>query len=194
MIAAGSGQNGRVREISWRQVWEADLTADDHEQLRLLLTQLFGREGAGEWGHSWAAGRPDLRLVGYDGDDAVAHIAVAPRFVLVGGRPLLVGDTGLVGVRPSHRGTGLGLDLLARHAALVRGLELPFAFLTCTDRTTSFYVRGGWRLLPRSVRVTQLPPRGIVARACEDAAMVLPGTSGVDAWPDGDITRNGYEI
>ena len=182
--------------IRWRQVWEADLTADDHEQLRLLLTELFRRDGAqgGAWGHSWASGRPDLRLVGYDGDEAVAHIAVAPRLVLVGGRPLLVGDTGLVGVRASHRGTGLGLELLARHAALVRGLGLPYAFLTCTDPTTSFYARGGWHRLPRSLRVTQLPPRGVLAHTGEDAAMVLAAASTFDAWPAGDITRNGYEI
>ncbi len=183
-------------QIRWRQAWEADLTADDHEELRLLLREIFPRiASAGVYrDRSWASGRPDIRLVGYDGHEAVAHIAVAPRLVLVGGRPVLVADTGLVGVRPSHRGTGLGLELLAQHSIAVRALELPFAFLTCTDPTASFYGRGGWHRLPASVRVTQLAARGITAETQGPAAMVLAAASPVDAWPLGDVTRNGYEI
>ncbi len=182
-------------EIRWQRLWEAELTAHDHEELRLLLTQIFDRHPANSgWAHSWASGRPDVRIVGRDGDEAVAHIAVAPRLVLVGGRPVLVGDTGLVGVRPSHRGRGLGLELLARHAALVAALELPFAFLTCTDPTVSYYVRGGWHPLPRSVRVTQLPRGGTTADTPDTAALVLPVATAMDEWPAGDVSRNGHEI
>ncbi len=186
----------RMTRIRWRQVWEARLTARDHDDLRPLLASVFPRHASsGVYRkHSWASGRPDLRLVGYAGDEPVAHVAVAPRLVLVGGRPLLVADTGMVGVRPSHRGTGLGLELLARHADLVRGLELPFAFLTCTPPTASFYRRAGWHRLPDDVRVTQLPAAGTTAETGRPAAMVLPALRPLDAWPAGDVTRNGYEI
>jgi predicted N-acetyltransferase YhbS len=185
-------------QIRWRQVWEAELTVRDHEDLRGLLAGIFPLPRDAAHGSatqiSWASGRPDLRLIAYAGAEPVAHIAVAPRLVIVDGRPLLVGDTGLVGVRASHRGTGLGLELLARHAAAVRALALPFGFLTCTDPTASFYRRGGWQRLPASVRVTQLSARGITAQTQEPAAMVLAAASPLDAWPAGDIIRNGYEI
>jgi predicted N-acetyltransferase YhbS len=182
--------------IRWQQVWEAELTAADHEELRRLLVSIFPGHAAngGYSDRSWAAGRPDLRLVARDGDEPVAHIAVAPRLVLAGGLPVLVGDTGMVGVRPSHRGAGLGLELLARHAALVAALELPFAFLTCTDPTVPYYLRGGWHQLPRSLRVTQLAPDAITAEMPGDAAMLLPAASPLSAWPGGDVVRNGYEI
>jgi predicted N-acetyltransferase YhbS len=182
--------------IRWQQVWEAELTAADHEEVRRLLVLIFPGHAAngGYRDRSWAAGRPDVRLVGYDGDQIVAHIAVAPRLVLVGGRPVLVGDTGMVGVRPSHRGTGLGLELLARHAALVVALELPFGFLTCHPPTVPYYVRGGWHQLPRAVRVTQLAPDAITAETPGDAAMVLPAVTSLGDWPAGDVVRNGYEI
>ncbi len=182
--------------VRWQQVWEAQLTAADHEDLRRLLVRIFPGHAAdgGYRDRSWAAGRPDLRLVARDGDEVVAHIAVAPRLVLAGGRPVLVGDTGMVGVRPSHRGTGLGLELLARHAALVTALDLPFGFLTCTDPTVPYYVRGGWHQLPRSVRVAQLAPDGPTAETPGDAAMVLPALAALGDWPAGDVTRNGYEI
>jgi aminoglycoside 2'-N-acetyltransferase I len=185
-----------MREIRWRQAWEAELTAADHEDLRVLLQEIFPRHASnGVYrDRSWASGRPDLRLVGYDGDLAVAHVAVAPRLVFAGGRPVLVGDTGLVGVRPSHRGTGLGLELLARHATAVRALELPFAFLTCSPPTASYYRRGGWQQLPPTVRTTQLAPVGLVAETADPAALVLPLAGSMADWPSGDVIRNGYEI
>jgi predicted N-acetyltransferase YhbS len=181
-------------DVRWEQVWEAELTTNDHEELRRLLASVFPAYAAngGYRDRSWAAGRPDVRLIARDGGEAVAHIAVAPRLVLAGERPMLVGDTGMVGVRPSHRGTGLGRELLARHAALLAALDLPFGFLTCIEPTVPYYVAGGWIRL--SARFTQLSAGAITSERPDGVAMLLPVGGSASGWPSGDVVRNGYEI
>ncbi len=184
--------------LGWRRVWEADLIAGDHEELRLLLAGSFPAHAArGVYAQrSWAAARPELRLLGLDpqaGGRPVAHVGVTRRFVRVGGQPVLVADTGMVAVHPSWRGLGLGRALLARHLELLAGLDVPFGFLTCVAGTVPYYEGGGWRRLPQ-VAVTQLSPQGCAAQTSTPAAMVLPVSRGMSAWPAGDVVRDGYEV
>ena len=182
---------------AWATHWEDDLVAGDHEALAGLLRRCFPRSRAGFPGaRSWASGRPELRLVGRVAARPVAHVAVLRRFLqLDGGRPdggaQLVGDVGLVGVDPDRQGTGLGADLLARTAAALHGLELPFGFLTCGEQVAGFYGTGGWVRVDNPVRLIRRDQR---VQVYGGMAMVLPVRAGMSEWPVGGLDRNGYEV
>jgi nodulation protein A len=177
---------------AWSTHWEDDLTAADHDVLAGLLRRCFPRSRAGFPGtQSWASGRPELRLVARVEGRAVAHVAVLRRFLQLETRAQPVGDVGLVGVDPERQGTGLGADLLARTAAALRELDLPFGFLTCGEQVAGFYRTAGWVRVDNPVRMIRRDQR---VQVYGGVSMVLPVRAELAEWPTGRLDRNGYEV
>jgi nodulation protein A len=177
---------------AWSTHWEDDLTAADHAVLAGLLRRCFPRSRAGFPGaESWASGRPELRLVARVDGRPVAHAAVLRRFLQLERGARLVGDVGLVGVDPDRRGTGLGADLLARTAAALRELDLPFGFLTCGEQVAGFYRAAGWVRVDNPMRMIRRDQR---VQVYGGVSMALPVRAGMAEWPAGRLDRNGYEV
>ena len=181
-----------MTDLRWSPTWEDDLVDAEHEALAGLLRRCFPRSRAGFPGtESWASGRPELRLIARDGHGPVAHVAVLRRFLTLESGPQLIGDVGLVGVDPDRRGTGLGADLLARTAAALYELELPFGFLTCGEQVAGFYETAGWLRVANPVRMIRRDRR---VQVYGGVAMALPVRAGMADWPEGQVDRNGYEL
>ena len=176
----------------WSSLWEDDVAGHEHEALAGLLRRCFPRSRAGfDGASSWLSARPELRVVGYEGERPVAHLGVLRRFVQVGDGAQLVGDVGLVAVDPDRQGSGLGAELLDRGAAALRGLDLPFGFLTCGEQVAGFYATAGWVRVDNPVRMIRRDQR---VQVYGGVAMVLPVRAGMSEWPAGGLDRNGYEV
>jgi nodulation protein A len=181
-------------EPSWELTWEDDVTADEHGGIAALLAQAFPRSTAFTGTRSWSSGRPELRLVAWRGGDAVAHLGILRRFLRVPELDVsvLVGDVGLVAVAPQEQGTGLGRELLRRGDAALRGLDVPFGYLTCGEHVAPFYERCGWVRVSGGTRMIRADGR---VQVYGGASMVLSVHGLLTEWPDGFLVeRNGLEI
>jgi nodulation protein A len=179
--------------ISWSETWEDDVTPDEHAALAVLFARCFPYSRTPFTGfRSWSSGRPELRLIGRDGPRIVAHLGILRRFVRAGEASLLLGDVGLVAADPSVQGNGVGAELLARAATTLRGLGMPFGFLTCGEAVAAFYERGGWVRVPNPTRMVRADGQ---VQVYDGASMVLPVCSPMEDWPEGEkIDRNGLEV
>ena len=159
--------------------------------LAALLAQAFPRTRRIGGEQSWSSARPELRLVGRADGQVVAHAAVLRRFLQIEGRAQLVGDVGLVAVDPARHGTGLGAALLTQVRAALCELGVPFGFLTCGEQVAGFYARGGWARVPGPTRMIRADGQ---IQVYGGASMVLELATPLDAWPVGQIDRNGWEV
>jgi nodulation protein A len=185
-----------VPDLIWRLRWEADLSTADHDSLSSLLMRVYPmHDKTFRDGRSWYAAIPEARVIGYDGARPVAHLGFLRRHLRIddGAASVLVGDTGLVGVDPDYRGSGLGLQLLSECTSVLRRLELPFGFLTCGLDMVPFYERGGWVLLPG--QVTRMIDNDLQPETYTGPALALPVIAGVEEWPTGQtVVRDGLEV
>lgn len=181
--------------ISWSLTWEDDLTDGEHAALAALLARCFPRSRTPFGGsRSWSSARPELRIIGREGDRPVAHLGVLRRFLRVAelDASLLVGDVGLVAVDPAVQRRGVGIELLRRAARTLAALELPFGFLTCGEPVAAFYRTGGWTRVDNPTRMIRQDGRVQVYGA---ASMVLPVRAPLTQWPAGcAVDRNGLEV
>jgi nodulation protein A len=181
-------------EPTWATVWEDDLTADEHGGMSALLAQAFPRSRDFVGARSWSSGRPELRLVAWRDGSAVAHLGILRRFLRVPERDasVLVGDVGLVAVAPQEHGMGLGRELLHRGDAVLRGLDVPFGYLTCGDHVAPFYERCGWVRVSGGTRMIRADGR---VQVYGRASMAREVHASLADWPDGCLVdRNGLEI
>jgi nodulation protein A len=179
-------------DLSWEWTWEDDLTAGDHEVLGVLLARCFPRSFTPFGpGRSWSSARPELRLVGRVAGRPVAHVAVLRRVLQVGGAAVIVGDVGLVAVDPDVQGRRAGAALLSRCRDRLHDLDLPFGFLTCGEHVAGFYAAGGWTRVPGPTRMVRADGR---VQVYGGVSMVLPVRRGIEAWPVGQVERNGWEV
>jgi nodulation protein A len=183
-----------VPELTWRLQWAADLSPADHDSLTALLLRIYPmRAKTFRDGRSWSGAIPEARVVGYDGARPVAHLGFLRRHLRIDDGSLVVGDTGLVGVDPDYRGSGLGLQLLNECAAALRQLALPFGFLTCGHDVVPFYQRGGWQLLPG--QVTRMIDNDLQPESFTGPTLALPVTARIEEWPTGrTVVRDGLEV
>lgn len=187
--------SARAAEPSWALAWEDDLTADEHARLAVLLAQAFPRSRTRFTNtRSWSSGRPELRLVAWREGAAVAHLGVLRRFLRVPERDVsvLVGDVGLVAVAPQAQGTGLGVELLRRGDTVLRGLDVPFGYLTCGEHVAPFYERCGWM---RAIGGTRMVRADGQVQVYGGASMVRAVHAPLAEWPAGCLVdRNGLEV
>lgn len=181
--------------IAWSPAWEDDVGDDEHAALARLFARCYPRSRTPFTGaRSWSSARPELRIVGRAGGRPVAHLGILRRFLRIAERDAsqLVGDVGLVAVDPDLQGRGIGAELLARAAAVLRALELPFGFLTCGEHVAPFYAAAGWARVSNPTRMIRADGR---VQVYGGASMVLPVHAPLDAWPaGGTVDRNGLEV
>jgi nodulation protein A len=207
--------NAPACDVSWSLTWEDDVTPDEHAELAALFSRCFPHSLTPFAGaRSWSSGRPEVRLVGRDGADVVAHLGILRRFLQAGGRAgrsspadatapvgvarpvaehaVLVGDVGLVATDPAVQGRGTGAELMRRTAATLRELEMPFGFLTCGEQVAGFYARAGWVRVDNPTRMVRADGR---VQVYGGVSMVLPVCAPIGAWPAGvRVDRNGVEV
>lgn len=182
--------NAGSAAVEWTSVWEDDVA--DHEGITALLGRAFPRSRTPFTGaRSWSSARPELRLLGLLDSLPVAHVAVLRRFLQIGGHAQLVGDVGLVAVDPGRHGSGLGAELLVRTRSELAALEMPFGFLTCGEQVAGFYARGGWSRVDGPTRMVRADGE---VQVYGGVSMALAVSATSDAWPCGQIDRNGLEV
>ncbi len=68
-------------ELRWVLHWESDLSEGEHRQLTGLLADIYPAHTARfKENCSWSGAKPEGRLVGYLGENAVAHLALCDEF------------------------------------------------------------------------------------------------------------------
>jgi nodulation protein A len=174
--------------VDWSTTWEGELDDAAGDELAALLVRCFPRART-----LFVGARPEARVVGRVGGQAVAHLGILRRFLRRPDtdRSLLVGDVGLVAVDAQWRGRGVGRELLAAAARELHRLDLPFGFLTCGQRVVPFYADGGWVPVPNPIRQIGYAGRIEVLPA---VSMALPVLASMDQWPTGLLDRNGLEV
>ncbi len=180
-------------DVAWALTWEDDVTPDEHAALAVLFSRCYPNSRTPfTGGRSWSSGRPELRLMGRDGRSIVAHLGILRRFLQVEGRGLLVGDVGLVATDPALQGRGAGAELMQQTAAVLRGLEMPFGFLTCGEHVAGFYARSGWVQIDNPTRMVRADGQ---VQVYGGVSMVLPVCASIADWPAGaQVDRNGLEV
>ncbi|PZF62531.1 GNAT family N-acetyltransferase [Curtobacterium sp. MCBD17_034] len=174
----------------WTVVREGDLTLTDHEAIATMLAQAFP-----DWDHwyvggrSWSGMQPERRVIATVDDVVVAHVGIRRMFVTVGGRDQLVGAVGLVGVTPRLQGRGLGGELLARTAAVLDELAVPFGLLGTGEDRVPFYGSAGWRLLSDTAGwYSAFTADGAGLTVVDDEGwLVLPVRATLEDWPGGEL-------
>lgn len=189
---------GIVLVVRWETVREGRVPIETHAELACLLRAAyphFPNFFAGT--RSWSYVRPELRVICWADESAIATAGALRRFIEVGGKDHLLAIVGLVAVHPERQRARLGVALMEAVADALDDLDVPFGLLTCAPWHVSFYQRAGWHLLsPR--RVCYSPddtadPRPFVDEIAT-TAMVLPVRSALTEWPDGAMNWHSASV
>ena len=144
---------GIVLVVRWETVREGRVPIETHAELACLLRAAyphFPNFFAGT--RSWSYVRPELRVICWADESAIATAGALRRFIEVGGKDHLVAIVGLVAVHPERQRARLGVALMEAVADALDDLDVPFGLLMCAPWHVSFYQRAGWHLLsPRRV-------------------------------------------
>ncbi len=138
--------------------------------------------------------QPERRVLARDPDGVVlAHVGIRRMFITVGGRDVLVGDTGLVAVSPRLQGSGRGRELMERTHAVLDGLAVPYGFLGAGENRIPFYAKLGWHEFPEVVGTfSAFTAEGAGITNTEQGGwMVRPVAAALEDWPAGPIWLNG---
>ncbi|GIG65303.1 GNAT family N-acetyltransferase [Phytomonospora endophytica] len=180
--------------LTWTVAREGDLGTADHTELAAMLATAYPQyPGKFTGTRSWLGARPEARVVGRDGEVA-AHAGVVRRFVRAGDTDQLVAIVGLVGVRPDLAGAGHGREVMARTAALLDDLAVPFGLLLCDAHLTGFYTACGWHARPCASTTLAFDPWNPAAERVDVPAMVLPVRAALADWPRGDLRWNTQQV
>ncbi|WP_432824878.1 GNAT family N-acetyltransferase [Dactylosporangium sp. CA-092794] len=174
--------------------WETALTPADHAALSGLLRAAFPGpefEPDRSWPASWA--RKEARIWLADaGGSPVAHLGFERRTVGTAVGDLLVAGVGDVAVAPSHRGSGLGAELMRALDARLRAgpFAADFGFVQCREAVAGFYVRTGWTPVANPTRHLAVADARSIREGLQPT-LVRPGRRGLADWPDGLIDLRG---
>jgi nodulation protein A len=187
-----------VRVVRWETVREGHVPIEAHAELASLLRAAYPHFPSFFAGtRSWSYVRPELRVIGWADESAVATAGVLRRFIEVGGNDQLVAIVGLVAVHPTRQRTRLGLALMRAVAGALSELDVPFGLLTCAPWHVSFYQQAGWHLLsPRRMRYSPddtAEPRAFVD-GIATTALVLPVSAALEDWPPGEMNWHGASV
>jgi aminoglycoside 2'-N-acetyltransferase I len=112
----------------------ADLLAACH---RLLLDAFDDGFGAEDWEHALGG----VHVIATEDGAVVAHAAVVPRMLDLGGRRLAAGYVEAVACDRARRGEGLGTAVMARAGEVIRD---QFELGALSTGAHHFYERLGW--------------------------------------------------
>lgn len=124
--------------IEIRSFTTGQAPAGDLPRIRRLLDEAFEGDFSGEdWEHALGG----HHVVVVERGALVAHAAVVPRELEIGGRPFRAGYVEAVGTAPARRRRGFGLAAMRRVGEILRA-ELELGALS--TREHGFYERLGW--------------------------------------------------
>ena len=152
-----------------------------------LLEQCF--PGVFE-GRSFYKQQPHSRILAFNDDQLIAHVALDRRVVNVGGRLLKI--TGIIDlcVTEPFRGRGIGSDLLQR----VEESSQDRDFIILYADKPNLYASAGFTTLEnamtRWLAIDKLESVGVVERELSDCFMYK--TINEKTWPSGKIDLLGY--
>jgi aminoglycoside 2'-N-acetyltransferase I len=131
-------EEGRGAVPQVRGFADEETPSDLLEAVRLFVVEAFdGRFSAEDWEHT-AGG---WRVIAFNGDEPVAHAALVPRPLRVGGRAFHAGYVEGVATRAGQQGQGLGAAVMTEISDLVR---MNFELGGLSTGRRSFYQRLGW--------------------------------------------------
>lgn len=120
----------------------AEAPADLLEQVRTLLDEAFeGEFSDDDWDHCMGG----WHLVIHDGTRPIAHAAVVPRTIEVGGRPLRAGYVEGVATSPDVQGAGHGSRVMVAAGEVI---DRHFEVGVLSTGEHRFYERLGWESWP----------------------------------------------
>ena len=176
------------------RLWRAtttELTTEELAALRELLFEAFGgRFDEHDWEHTLGG----THVLALEGDKAVAHGAVVPRWLVAGERGVRSGYVEGVATREDRRGRGLGTLVMREVGRVVEeGYEL--GALADGSRIPGFYQRLGWETWRGPTFVAA--PAGTVRTAEDDGGILVlrtPASPELDLgdplvcdWRAGDV-------
>ncbi|MEV0650438.1 hypothetical protein AB0I28_34790 [Phytomonospora sp. NPDC050363] len=185
--------------LHWCARREGELLPHDHTALATMLDGVYPEyPGRFTGTRSWLGARPEARVIGGDDSGIAAHAGVVRRFIQAGSEgervDQLVAVVGLVGVRADLAGGGHGRELMARTAALLGELAVPFGLLLCAPRLSGFYTACGWHPRPGVSSTLAFDPWNPAVERIEVPAMVLPVRAALADWPGGDLFWNTQQV
>ena len=165
------GRRGGVSALvtSIRKVATAALTPTELEKLRAFLRRAFGdglEDGFDE--NDWSHAVGGWHVLAEDDDHLLAHASVVRRILEVDGEPWNTGYVEAVATEPTHRGRGIGTQVMATIGELIAENHRLGALGTGAFH---FYERLGWRrwLGPSGVRA----PSGIEPTPADDGFIMV---------------------
>jgi aminoglycoside 2'-N-acetyltransferase I len=174
-----------------RSVPTAELSGAELAALRGLVFEAFGgRFDEHDWEHTLGG----VHVLATEDGEPVAHGAVVPRVLEVGGRRLRTGYVEGVATRGDRRGRGLATAVMAEVGRVVER-EYELGALSDGTRIPGFYQRLGWETWQGPTFVAGPPGR---VRTAEDDGSVLvlrtPATGELELtgsitcdWRPGDV-------
>jgi nodulation protein A len=181
--------------VRWTFPREGDISLGEHGYLARMLQRAYpDHPDTFDGVRSWSWLRSEARVVGHDAAGVAAQAGILRRFIQIANgdhrQDQLVAFVGMVAVRPDLQGLGVGVRLMANVATFLADLGVPFGLLMCNERRAGFYQACGWqRLSPRRVVYSSDDcgnPSPFIDEI-EECVMVLPVSSSIDAWPEGDL-------
>jgi ribosomal protein S18 acetylase RimI-like enzyme len=156
---------------------------DLSRERKVALDQMFQREFGR---HTLIYALPRWHTMGILDGSLVGRVSILERTISVDQELLRVGGICGVVTVPEYRDRGIASALLDESVSFIKkGLDLPFALLTCNSRLEIFYQRLGWKTVNGPTVFTQ--PDGV--RTCGGLTMILE--CGPRFWPEGPIDLRG---
>lgn len=174
-------------------VWHRELTTEQTDQLGQLFDAEYGTD-EGPWNPDAPYGYApaELHVVAVEGGRVVGHVGTQRRMIFVGDHDVLVAGTGGVLVSPSHRGQGLGAQLLAAAQDAARSIaSAEYGYLGCREVVVPFYESCGYKRIEVTERYRPRDGSGQMVEETGAPVMVCSGTREVESWPEGRIDLRG---
>ena len=174
-------------------VWHEELTGGQLYQLEQLFNAEYrADEGAWNPDASYGYAPAELHVLAVEGGRVVGHVGTQRRMIFVGDHEVLVAGTGGVLVCPSHRGQGLGVQLLAAAQDAARSIApADYGYLGCREEVVPFYESCGYKRIEVTERFRSRDGSGHTVEETGAPVMVCSGTRDVDTWPNGRIDLRG---
>lgn len=179
---------------SIRQIGHTDLS-DEH---LAGMQRLFDAEYLSDFG-AWDPDTPygyspaELHTIAVTGNGViVGHVGTQRRVIRVGDQPVTVAGTGGVLVSPSHRGTGLGQQLMAAAQQAHRtAAPADYGYLGCREEIVPFYLSCGYTRIHATERCLSRLDQVAVVESTDAPLLICSATKETSAWPSGVIDLGG---
>jgi GNAT superfamily N-acetyltransferase len=175
------------RMLSHHVIDEAELDS----QAELMLRQLLAVSFPGYPDRAYYKQLPDRRVLAWDGQTLVGHVAIDRRVMALAGQPIRTLGLIDVCVAPGYRSRGIASALLAEAERLGRSWRCQFAVLFADDPRV--YEASGYCYADNPciwLRIDEHQTLGIAHEALPSALMIK--ALGAEPWRPGHLDLLGY--